>query len=112
MAVRESPVLRWSRERIRKDANLLVRLQQRLRSPGRDAGARGAAALGGETAFTLGLPLLAWSLPQLPALLVILAWSATFVLGHALKCASFALSFPLFLPLSFSSSSFSCGLVL
>ena len=71
-------------DRIRRDSELIIRLQQ-WRSPARDGFFRVVSLFGDEPAFTLGLPIIGWSVTARPLLLVILSWCATFYLGHALK---------------------------
>jgi hypothetical protein len=82
--VRQSPARVWSLLRIRRDTELIKRIQ-RHRTPLRDRLFRFAALLGDEPAFTTLLPVLGWSVSPPVALLVILSWMTTFYLGHALK---------------------------
>ncbi len=75
----------WAVGRIRREAEMVVAVQGLLRSSGLDAAMVWVSVLGDEPAFTVLLPVLGWAVAPRSTLLVLLTWSSTFYLGHALK---------------------------
>jgi hypothetical protein len=83
MALRRS-AHEWSLRRIKSDCDVIVQIQTH-RHPWLDKVMQVVSYFGDEIAFTLGLPVAAWSITMPAQYMMCVAWALTFYLGHSLK---------------------------